>query len=390
MRQIQREKLRGALLGLAFCMVTAVDGLLRLLNFSHITGSYNYLFALCAGSILAMMLALRPKSLWREISKKKSFYTLVSLLLFSLIAGVTVVINGNVTSLLMELGYVGLYVLAFLVFNIYIFENEIVHRSFFYVVLIVSGVMLPVAAFGFGWFNLNGRFEGFYAAASLSGNIAAILGGYVISSMQKLNSRGIYKLVLVVSLGVVIITGTRSGLLILLVSFIFSRHSVITDVKTKLVFSSIFLLVGVYLFSAYGYEFLINSVYASQGSRIIAINDGSEVGSLGTRLQWIDTILSQLASENPFGGFGPGSAREEVGHIIHFDVLKTYYDYSALGLVALIGVLLFSSHSDNTYTWVKNLIIIFLLSFHNLLLSPVLLIFLIAFILTERKVNHAA
>jgi hypothetical protein len=224
----------------------------------------------------------------------------------------------------------------------------------------------------------------------LSGNVAAIIGGYVMSSTQKSNSRGIYNLVLVVSLGVVIATGTRSGLLILLVSFIFSRHTEKAYVKTMLVFSSIFLLVGAYLFSGYNYEFLINQVSALQGSRIITINDGSEIGSLGTRLQWINTILSHLASENPFGGFGPGSAREEVGHILHFDVLKTYYEYSALGLVAMIGVLLFSSYSDNAYSWVKNLIIIFLLSLHNLLLSPVQLIILIAFILTDRKENHAA
>jgi len=46
-------------------MVTAVDGLLWLLNFSDVCGRYNCFFALCVGSILAMMLALRPKKGYR-------------------------------------------------------------------------------------------------------------------------------------------------------------------------------------------------------------------------------------------------------------------------------------------------------------------------------------
>jgi hypothetical protein len=218
----------------------------------------------------------------------------------------------------------------------------------------------------------------------LSGNIAALIGAYIVTSQLNWYRRLLFVLVFCVCMMTIVLTGTRSALLIILVACACKvatsadRHTMGWGMVGVVALG----LLALWLISLFGLSNL--AIPAAGSSRVLSVQDQNEVGSLATRLQWIFLILDHLRENGVLGGFGPGQAREYIGVFLHFDLLKTYYDYSILGFLALVSAAYYSCRKSTRIASLCVMLIMLLLSLHNLVVSPILLLFSIPFLVTEK------
>lgn len=360
----------GFIFSLIVIMITSIDGLFYVVNSSHNVGRFNIFISLVMLLGLLIILIVKGSYFKTVVANKKSIKVLVVSFILIVVYLISVLNNFQYLKLIRD----SFYILIFPFFYIAIRTmgvNGLFLDSFVKYLILIAGFFLPLLTLSLGWYNDEGRFIGIYVASSFSGNISAIILGLLILYPSKIFRPSVKILICFFLIVIIFESGTRSALIIGLLALLVK----VFEKKPILGFSLIAFIVFIFsILSALYYEQLTEYINVLNDSRMLSIKD-MEGGSLGTRLSWILNLWFQISSDSYIGGFGPGSAELYLGYIPHFDFLKIFYDYSILGLICYVFLLSNILRSDYSLISYYHLFVVIMLSLHNMIFSPVLILF---------------
>ena len=344
----------------AFCLTALIhfDGFVRLFSPSFITGSMNFI-KICLYWLLLISVIFVLTFLNHRIKKRFMKNGLVIIILgVSLIPGI---INGNINR--------GIY--DFLVIT-FLFSSVTIIRSYNLLFEIDRKYMLLGLSIAFVLFTLLsviigsyvdelGRFSGFLTQSSIFANYAALLAYVTLV----LNSQ---KPWLTITIPFILMSGTRSALLSLMLSYFQNTRALIRIL--------ILLIPALLLYST------------SLELRIFNFADFENSGSGSTRLIWYTLAWDELKATSYLGGYGARFSNELIGNYpLHFDLLRIWLEYGIVTMIIFI-ILTFNVLSNCNGNIYVNFCALFILpGFHNALQAPELILVLLIVITLLTKKN---
>ena len=105
--------------------------------------------------------------------------------------------------------------------------------------------------------------------------------------------------------------------------------------------------------------------------RILSVSD-VEGGSIGTRFLWYSDVWAKIIESDFIGGFGAGSHEIVTrGYLMHFEILRFWYDYSIFVLCFLVALIYIYAIGFDFVSGLIYFVVVFLLpAFHNFLQAP--------------------
>mgnify|MGYP001195268613 CR=1 FL=1 len=226
------------------------------------------------------------------------------------------------------------------------------YLRFSLIVLCLSMVIEPFILFrDFGYLADGLRLSGFAGNA----NLAAF---YIIAHLTciKLLSNKIPPMLLIISIICLILTFSRSGILIFVIIFFTSFIKWMTNekkLKYLIPISSVILFI--FLITSSGNE----NFKAFNFSRINPFSQSEFIEADTSRLDVISTYLSGI-NESPIIGNGPSKgAKQEVR--AHNTILNIWYEVGILPALAYVSFLILLSFSCHRQLWLFNTFLIYLL-----------------------------
>jgi len=229
-----------------------------------------------------------------------------------------------------DTGFLWLIPIVAIAFDEKINRGFLSPKVFIKTLVLVCGVILPIAGYFLLPFRLGGRYGGFALTSSMMGNIAFLL--ILVAYEAKVSAKFFYSYL--TTAGVIIIaTGTRVAFVLyagfLLYYFGFQKLQQLRRARRLIV---LILLAGVALAVGERAIDLVTQQDTQEAYRVVSVQD-VEAGSIATRVLWLTRLWERMTESMFFGGFGAGQAEAFLGVIPHFDVLRFWFDYSVVYLV---------------------------------------------------------
>jgi len=235
-----------------------------------------------------------------------------------------------------DAGFLWLMPLVAIAFDEKINRGSLNPKIFAKTIVLVSGVILPIAGYFLLPFHSGGRYGGFALTSSMMGNIAFLL--VLVAYEARVSAKCFYSYLIIAGV-IIIATGTRVAFVLyvgfLLYHFGFQKLQQLRRSRRLLV---LIVLAGVALAVGGRVIDLVTQQDTQEAYRVVSIQD-AEAGSIATRLLWLARLWGRMTESMFFGGFGAGQAEAFLGVIPHFDVLRFWFDYSVVYLVLFTLVL---------------------------------------------------
>ena len=316
------------------------------------------------------------KNTYKILKNKQNLFLII--LCFSLISvfSIVSVFSEFKIKLVRDVSYAFLYMLIFLFFRT-LSQNRFCAVTFAKICIIAFILILPFISVFLGT-KIFPRFESIYGTPSLTGNTIAFAASMLVLNWKKYFSSVVSICLIIISLILIILSGSRTALILLIFSLLIKFLSVRSLLNT--ISNIFFFLLLVSLFS------VANFTYFQGLDELRVLNvDDIQIGSISTRLIWISVILNSLAETNWIGGYGSGAAESLLGAISHADVLQIYFDYSLLGLFLYLAIIYFFSGTLKNQFFIFNFAAIFLLGLQNAYFAPIILMTYLSLTITTDK-----
>jgi len=365
----------GVFTGVLLSILLTFDGFLYGTGILNKSGSLNIYIATLLLIIFVGFILIQVNNAIRLLSRPAFLVLSICIVIFIFSALLSNIVALNTLKLVRDLIYISTYFIVFFAFIVISFHpgQKIFFLSFFKVYFIINLLVFPILAILLVFFHpITGRFEGVYGAPTLSGNITALLAGYLILKGREYFSFFMVFILIVTSIALIFLTGTRSALIIVLLAFVLKGVAGAGKKYVLIALCVSFICSGILI---YLYMDII-SIFIEQSvmtNRILSVDD-VEGGSLATRINWYSLLFNQIVESNFLGGFGPGAAENNLGYIPHFDFLKNYYDYSIVGGGIYMIIILLFCRNVNIQITAYSFLTYLMISLHNAFLVPVLMI----------------
>ena len=359
-----REKINALLVSIMVIFFCTFDGVLFLLGVTSSSGSLNLYMAFLYIGLLIIFFMFNFSKTYNALKNKDNL--IVVILCFSMISifSITSVFSDFKIKLIRDISYAFLYGLLFIFFST-IKKNRFCAQTFIRICVISFIIILPLISVILGT-KLFPRFESIYGTPSLTGNTIAFAASIIILNWKKYFSSEMSIFLIFSSILLIVFSGSRTALALVLFSSLIgflSTRSLLTTLTNVF-----FLLALISLFSLAN----LNYFEGLEELRILSVDD-IQIGSISTRLIWINIILSALSETSWIGGFGSGAAESLLGAISHADILQIYFDYSVLGLLVYLGIIYYFSGTIKSQFFIFHFVALFLLGLQNAYFAPIIL-----------------
>ena len=373
---IRKSKINAFLLSFLVIFFCSFDGILYHLNINSNSGGLNLYMAFLYIGLLTLFYIFNFSKTIGLIKLKDNVKVIVLALMLIAVFLIVSVFTEFKVKLLRDISYVFLYMMLFLLFNStnkYQFNNE----TFIKTVILSIILLLPLLSVILGS-NVFPRFEGIYGTPSLTGNTVAFAVSMVILNWKKYFSPTVGLVLIIFSIVIIVLSGSRTALTIVVFAFIFkflSSRSLLNSITNVLI-----LLIFTTFFSAVN----LGNLEAFNELRVLSVDD-IQIGSISTRLIWLTKVLDSLSQSSWVGGFGSGASEELLGVIMHADILQIYFDYSFLALIIYLLLIYLFSGTRKEKFFVFYFLSLFLLGLQNAFYAPIIIMLYLSLRITTTK-----